>query len=179
MAAPTALYRFRIELADIDHSRYESLDFRVAQHPSETLPFLLTRVLAFSLNAQDGLEFSTGGLSDPDAPCMSVASHRGGTALWIEVGNPSTRKLHKAAKAADRVRVYTYKNADLLLREMVSDQVHKADAIDVFSFRADFLSTIADWLERENRWSLTLLDGSLTLTCGERTASTTLEQHRI
>lgn len=179
MVAPTALYRFRIELADIDHSRYESLDFRIAQHPSETLPFLLTRVLAFSLNAQKGLEFSAGGLSDPDAPCMSVASHRGGIALWIEVGNPSTRKLHKAAKASERVRVYTYKNADLLLSEIINDQVHKADQIDVFSFRADFLSAIADWLERENRWSLTLLDGSLTLTFGEKTESTTLDQHRI
>ncbi len=178
MAAPTALYRFRIELADIENARYESLDFRVAQHPSETLPFLLTRVLAFSLNAQAGLEFSAGGLSDPDAPCMSLASDRGGTALWIEVGNPSPRKLHKASKAADQVRVYTYKNANQLLREMMDAEVHRADAIEVFSFSSDFLSTLASWLQRENRWTLTLIDGSLTLANDEKNISTSLERHR-
>lgn len=34
--------------------------------------------------------------------------------LWIEIGNPSSKKLHKATKTANRVIIYTYKSADVL-----------------------------------------------------------------
>ena len=54
------LYRFLIELSDIDRSVYKSLDFRVAQHPSEIAPYLLSRVLAYALSYQEGLEFASG-----------------------------------------------------------------------------------------------------------------------
>lgn len=165
MAAPTALFRFRIELADIDRDVYESLDFRVAQHPSETLPYLLTRVFAFALNAGQDLAFSAEGLSDPDVPCMSAPGARGGTALWIEVGNPSARKLHKASKASEKVKVYTYKNTDALMRDLEAEGVHNLSSINFFQFGSDFLNGLAKNLQKDNRWSLTSHDGGLTVTC--------------
>lgn len=179
MAAPTALFRFRIELADIDRELYTPLDFRVAQHPSETLSYLLSRVLAFALNAQDGLKFSSGGLSDPDEPCISAESTRGGLKLWIEVGNSTPRKLHKAAKAAETVKVYTYKNADHLVSELISEGVHRASAIEVYSFSNGFLDDLALWLKRENRWSLTHTDGSLTIADGEKSLQCELRRHPV
>ncbi|MES3037442.1 MAG: YaeQ family protein, partial [Bdellovibrionota bacterium] len=51
MALPSTLYRFKIDLSDIERGVYEQLEFRVAQHPSESLVYLLTRVLAYVLNA--------------------------------------------------------------------------------------------------------------------------------
>ena len=62
------LYRFIIELSNIDREVYETLDFRVSQHPSEIPSYLLTRTLAYSLSYQEGLSFSDEGLSNPDAP---------------------------------------------------------------------------------------------------------------
>src|SRR5258707_1232333 len=97
MAQLATLYRFRIELSDVDRGVYQPLDFRVAMHPSESPLFLVTRILAFALNTQEGLEFTPTGLSDPDEPCLRIANPRGGLSLWIEIGNPSARKLHKAA----------------------------------------------------------------------------------
>ena len=55
MAQPSTLFRFRIELSDVDRGNYTSLDIRTAMHPSETPVFLLTRVLAYSLNHGDDL----------------------------------------------------------------------------------------------------------------------------
>ncbi len=107
----TVLYRFQIELSDIDRSVYESLDFRIAQHPSETAPFLLTRVLAFALCYEQNLEFSPAGLGDPDVPALSSKGLNGVTNLWIEIGNASARKLHKASKSAKEVKVFTYKKS--------------------------------------------------------------------
>ncbi len=50
MSQGTVLYRFRLHLSDVDRSVYEELDFRLALHPSESLAFLLTRMLAYALN---------------------------------------------------------------------------------------------------------------------------------
>lgn len=59
------IYRFHLDLSDIDRSIYEKLDLRLALHPSESIPYLLTRLIAFALNVEPSLKFSKG-LSDPD-----------------------------------------------------------------------------------------------------------------
>src|SRR5262245_22698065 len=104
MANPSTLYRFKIDLTDVDQGVYESLDVRAPMHPSEAEVFLVTRMLAYALNYAQGLQFSKLGLSEPDDPCISIKDADGAVDLWIEIGNPSARKLHKAAKASRRVR---------------------------------------------------------------------------
>ncbi len=163
MAISTQLYRFKIELADISRSVYENLDFRVAQHPSESLDFLLTRVLAYALNYQEGLNFSAEGLHNPDAPCLSVANPFGGELLWIEIGSPSARKIHKASKAAKKVKIYTYKNPSALVEEIKSNDIHRVEDLEVFSLAPAFLEQLAGVLHRDNPWNLTHDEGSLVL----------------
>lgn len=179
MAQGAQLFRFRIELSDIDRSVYETLDFRLAQHPSESIPFLLTRAIAYSLNVEPGLEFSPQGLCEPDDPCISSEDPRGGKKLWIEVGNPSGRRLHKAAKASKLVKVYTYKNPEPLLREMVAEKVHNAERIEVFSLAEDFLAALEQVLERDNEWSLVHDQGSLLVSIGEETIQGGLGLHSV
>lgn len=55
MAPPVNLYRFRIDLSDVTRGTYETLDFRLAQHPSESAAFLLTRMLAYALTCSPAL----------------------------------------------------------------------------------------------------------------------------
>lgn len=167
MAISTQLYRFKIELADIPRSVYESLDFRVAQHPSESLDYLLTRVIAFALNYQDGLSFSAEGLHNPDEPCLRISNAMGGDLLWIEIGNPSARKLHKASKASKKVKVYTYKNPNALIEEIQNGTVHRADELEVFALKPEFLEALSKVLTRESKWSLTHNDGTLMIVSGD------------
>jgi uncharacterized protein YaeQ len=171
------LYRFRIELSDIDRGVYETLDFRIAQHPSETGPYLLTRVLAYALSYQEGLEFSGAGLSDPDAPALQKLTAQGSIELWIEIGNPSARKLHKASKAARQVIVYTYKNADLLVEEMRINEVHRAAEIQIFAFDAKFLQLLEAQLGKNNSWSILVQQGQLDVNVG--TTSLITEVRRV
>lgn len=163
------LYRFQIELSDIDRGVYESLDFRVAQHPSETYPYMLSRVLAYCLAYQEGLEFTPGGLADPEAPALRKLGLHNAIDLWIEIGNPSARKLHKAGKAAKEVMVFTYKNPDVLLSEIREGDVHRAHELQVFAFESDFLDKIAKNIEKNNRWSLLVQQGQCDLTIGAET----------
>lgn len=57
MALGATIYIFNVELADSDRAVYETLNLRVAQHPSETTDYLLTRVIAYCLEYAEGIVF--------------------------------------------------------------------------------------------------------------------------
>ena len=169
------LYRFKIDLSDVDRNIYETLDFRVSQHPSETLPYLLSRVLAFVLSYHKGLDFSAGGLSDPDAPALQSLGAHNSVDTWIEIGNPSARKLHKATKTAREVIVYTYKNPDVLINEIKNNDVHRASEIKIYAFDSKFIETLEKKIEKNNQWSLLVQQGHLDLSVGDQTMATDVQ----
>jgi uncharacterized protein YaeQ len=173
MANPATLYRFRLDVSDIPRGFYDVVDFRLGMHPSETPDYLLTRALAYALNCEPGLSV-TPGLCAGDEPALSLPSPQGGHGameLWIDLGNPSPRKLHKAAKAARRVRVYTYKDPHALVREAAGERIHRAPEIEIFGIEPALLRTLAGWLERDNAWTLIHDQDTLTVTAGEQVAS--------
>ena len=166
MANPSTLYRFRIELSDVDRSLYESLDFRVAMHPSESMDYLVTRVLAYCLNFDPVLELLPG-LCAGDDPALRITGTHGEILLWIDIGNPSPRRIHKSAKAARTVKIYTYKDPEALRREVAGEKVHRADEIGCFALDSRFLGALAHLLTRDNRWSVVHQDGELVISIGE------------
>lgn len=169
------LYHFELNFSDIDRNIYESLDFRVMQHPSETGLYLLTRTLAYALAHQENLEFSPSGLGDPETPALLAKNAMGSIDLWIEIGNPSAKKLHKASKAAKQVMVYTYKNADLLIKEISENSVHRAQEIQIFSFDQKFLKSLEDSLKKNNRWTVLHQQGQLDIDTGDKNISSDIK----
>lgn len=163
------LYRFQIELSDIDRGKYESLDFRIALHPSETLVYLLSRVFAYCLSYDEGVEFSAAGLADPDAPALLKLGLHNSVDLWIEIGNPPTRKLHKATKTAKQVRVFTYKNPEVLKSAIVEDKVHRGDGIEITALPSAFLENLATKLDKLNKWTLVVQQGQVDVTVDNET----------
>lgn len=173
------LYKFTIELSNIDQGVYETLDFRVSLHPSEIPSYLLTRVIAYALSYEEGLEFSAGGLADPESPALLKKGPHNTVDLWIEIGNPSSRKLHKATKSAKKVVIYTYKNAEVLVNDIKANEVHKAEGLQIFAFDEKFISALESHLEKSNRWSLIINQNQLTLSLKDQSIVTDLKQHRI
>jgi uncharacterized protein YaeQ len=166
------LYHFEIELADIDRGNYVTLDFRIVQHPSEVIQYMLSRVFAYALSYQENLEFSPSGLSDPDMPALLAKDPMGSLELWVEIGNPSAKRLHKAGKVAKKVIVYTYKSAEILVKEILENDVHRSDEIQVFALDAKFLQSLETHLKKNNRWSLMLQQGQLDVNIAGQTYST-------
>lgn len=162
MAAPTTLHHFEIALSDVDRGVYESLDLRVAQHPSETIARVLLRTLAYCLSYEDGIAFSKGGLASPDDPPISVRDATGRLITWVDIGAPSAERLHKASKAA-RVVVYTHELAQLH-RQTEGRSIHQADAIVVWSIDPGLLDAIAGRIARRARLEVTRTDGALYVT---------------
>jgi uncharacterized protein YaeQ len=173
------IYNFDIDLADHDRGVYETLALRVARHPSESEEYLWTRVLAYALELVEGVEFSRGGLSDPDEPAIVVRDLTGRIRSWVEVGAPDAMRLHKAAKAAPRVAVYTHKDPSQLVNRLASERIHKADAIELYAFDRGFVSGLSGVLDRRVAFALTVIDRELYLSIGDRTFTGRLTRHAI
>jgi uncharacterized protein YaeQ len=178
MALNSTMYRFSIKISDITRGVYESIELRVPMHPSESVPFLLTRVIAYCLNFQEGLTFSQG-ISSPDEPALQVKDLTGLIELWIDIGNPSSKRLHKASKSSKKVLVYTHRDPAILLKDLAETEIHRSEFIEVFSLRPDFLSALGATLDRDNRWELLHNEGELSITSGPSTVQGELKPHRL
>lgn len=166
MALTATLYNFEIELAHVDRGVYETLTLRVAQHPSEAPDFLIARVLAYCLEFTNGIEFSPQGLSGPEEPAIAVRDATGTLLTWIDVGIPDAARLHKAAKVASRVAVYTHKDPARLLRELSGQRIHRGDEIALYALDRDLIAAWVTHLTRRMTLSLTVIDGHLSVSLG-------------
>lgn len=178
MTLTATLYRFTLDLSDVDRNLYQTLEFRAAMHPSESLPFFIIRVLAYALNYQEGLEFSAG-ISAPDEPAIRVANLTGGLDLWIDIGNPTTKRIHKASKSVKEVRIYTHKDPQMLAKELIAEKVHKVESIGLYSMDQRFLNALGATLDRDNHWEITRNEGELYVGVGKDTFQGRLERHPL
>ncbi len=166
MGLTSTLYRFQIDLSDVDRGIYQNLEFRAAMHPSESMPFFITRVLAFCLNYEESLEFSPG-ISAPDEPALRVTGLTGQVELWIDIGNPTPKRIHKASKTGAQIILYTHKDAQMLARELKEAEVHRLEDIQLYAMDQRFLHQLGATLQRDNRWEITHHEGQLYIGVGK------------
>lgn len=171
MALTATIFRFELNLSDVDRGVYEELELRVARHPSETDEHMVTRVLAMALEHREGLSFGRG-ISTPEDPALSAPGEHGTTALWIEIGHPAPARLHKITKAAEDVAVYTHRDPAPLLGELDSGKVHRGDEVRVVALDPRFIGALVETLDRKNRWEVLRNEGSLYVTVGETVIET-------
>jgi len=108
MALKPTIYKFRIALSDLDRDYHDSLNLTAALHPSEKIERLMVRVLAFCLNAEQGLTFSKGGLSEPDDPDLLSHTPVGKRRRWVAAGEPGTDRLQKGCRLSSAPSVYSF-----------------------------------------------------------------------
>ncbi|MDB4943861.1 MAG: hypothetical protein JWP97_3395 [Labilithrix sp.] len=161
MASGATMHHVEVALSDVDRGVYESLDLRVAQHPSESMRYMLTRTLAYCLSYEEGIAFSKGGLSDTDEAPIAVKDPTGVLLAWIDIGAPSAERLHKASKAARKVTIFTHAELAQLRKEASTKAIHKLDAIEVYRFPPAFLDAIIAKMERNTSLEVTRNDGQL------------------
>jgi uncharacterized protein YaeQ len=171
VAISATVYHLQIELSDVDRGVYEALDLRLARHPSETMRYLLTRVIAYCLCYEEGIAFSKG-LSNTDEPAVWVKDLQGALRVWIEVGTPSAERLHKASKASPRLVVFTQNDPELLREAARARSIHKADRIEVYALDGTFLDALAAVTDRNAKWTLVHTEGMLYVTSGAESFST-------
>jgi uncharacterized protein YaeQ len=179
VALPATMRRFEIGLSDSDREVYETLDLRVAQHPSESERYLVARVIARCLEHAEGLEFSKGGVSDDTEPALVQRDLTGRLIGWIEIGSPSPDRLHKATKQSKRVVVYAWKDPEKLAGEITEREVHRREELELLALDPELLDAPAKTLDRVNKWDVAVTGGAIYLTVGAQSFETAVRRIAI
>jgi uncharacterized protein YaeQ len=178
VAETATIYHFAIDLADMDRGVYETLELRVARHPSETAEYMLVRVLAYCLEYREGIAL-TEGVSSGDEPALIVRDLTGRVTGWIEVGMPDADRLHRASKHAGRVAVYTHRDTRQMLAQLAGTRIHRASDIPIRAFDRAGIEEIVAALDRRTSLSLSVTHGELYISIGPRTFNLAMIEHRI
>ena len=178
MAHGATVHQFAIQLSHVDRGIYESLDLRVARHPSESEDFLCARVLAYCLEHREGLAFSKG-LAEPELPALEVRDLTGALQAWIDIGTPTAARLHRAGKAAARVAVYTHYDVRRYWDSLAGERIHRAGSLELYGLDRPLLNALVERLERRMAFDLSVTDGMLYLTLGKELLSGAVTPHRL
>jgi uncharacterized protein YaeQ len=178
MALGATIHTFTVQLADVDRGVYDELALRVARHPSETEAFMMTRVLAYCLEYEEGIVFSEG-ISSTDEPAVLVRDLTGKLTVWIEVGAPDADRLHFASMLADRTVVYTHRDPAKVMAAWTGKRIHQSDAIVLHSFDPGFVDAAVAALERRNAMTLSITERELYLDLNGTSVSSAIHDHRI
>ncbi|GAA4776053.1 YaeQ family protein [Microbacterium gilvum] len=178
MAIGAMIHTFTVQLADVDRGVYDELALRAARHPSETDAYMVTRVLAYCLEYEEGIRFGEG-ISSTDEPAVVVRDLTGAVAAWIEVGAPDAERLHYASKLGGRTRVYTHRDPVKLLASWEGKTIHRSDAIVLRSFDAGFVDAAAALIERRNALTVSVTEGHLYLELNGASLSTAVHEHAL
>lgn len=175
MALTSTMYALQVELAHVDRNVYESLEFRMAMHPSESGEYFVARLLAYCLEYAEGIAFSRG-ISDPEDPPLSVRDLTGALRVWIEIGAPDAARLHKASKAAPRVVIYTHRDPAQLWRQWEGEKIHRAEQIELYALERELIDALVERLDRRMKLELSVTDGTIFINVGGATLSGTVQR---
>ncbi|MFG6403457.1 MULTISPECIES: YaeQ family protein [unclassified Microbacterium] len=160
MATGATMYTFEVQLADVDRSVYEQLTLRVARHPSETAQYMITRLLAYCLEYEEGIAFSDG-LSSTEEPAVIVRDLTGTILAWIEVGAPDAARLHYGSKSAERTVVYTHRDPAKVAAPWAGKRIHRSEDLVLRSFDPGFIDAVAAALDRRNTMTVSVTESQL------------------
>jgi uncharacterized protein YaeQ len=160
MAIGATIHTFEVQLSDVDRGVYEQLTLKVAQHPSETLQFMATRVLALCLEHQEGIAFGDG-ISGGDEPAVVARDLTGALTAWIEVGAPDAERVHRGSMAADRTAVYTHRDPEKVAAKWAGKRIHKAEDVRLVWFDPGFVEAVADAVTRRTALTVSVMEGTL------------------
>ena len=157
MALSATLHSVALQLSDVDRGVYQTLELKLARHPSETAEFMLTRLLAYGLEYREGIAF-TEGVAAVDEPAVLVRDLTGRITAWIEVGAPDAARLHRGMKHAGCAAVYTHRPAALLLAQFAGQKIHRPAEIPLYAPVPEFIKSAAAALDRRHSAGLSVTE---------------------
>jgi uncharacterized protein YaeQ len=160
VAIKPTIFKFRISLSDLNRDYYDTLNLTVAQHPSENTERMMTRVLAYCINAEEYLVF-TKGLSSVEEPDIWSRTLDDQISLWIDVGEPAVDRIKKATRISQVVKVYSFNSKSK--SDVWWNQGQKKFSqlkVAIYQFQWDSIQSLAALVERTMDFSVTITEDS-------------------
>ena len=161
MAVKATIFKVELQVNDIDRNYYQAHTLTLAQHPSETEERLMVRLLAFALNAGDGLSFGRG-ISTDDEPDLWSRDLTGVIDLWIDIGQPDEQRIRKACGRSGEVRVYCFsgRSADIWWKKNAA-ALDRCANLGVFAIPTEASQQLAVLASRNMQLQCLVQDGQV------------------
>jgi len=167
MALTATIHKAELSISDMDRHYYATHALTLARHPSETEERLMARLLAFTLYADERLEFGKG-LSDTDEPALWRKAYTDEIELWIDVGLPDETRLRKACNQSRHVVVLAYGgHAVDVWWSKIASTLTRHDNLSVLAIDHADMQQLAALCERSMRLQCLIQDGELQLIAGD------------
>jgi uncharacterized protein YaeQ len=164
MALKPTIYKFNLNLSDLNNDHYQNLNLTLALHPSETLERMMARVMAYCLNVyrddknQQGLRF-TKGLSEVEQPDIWLRNLDDSIDLWIDLGEPEFERMKKACRQAKQTLLYSFNSKSDVWWSQSQSKFKKLD-LCVSQFDWTEIQALAALVERTMHASITITGSS-------------------
>ena len=167
MAIKSTVFKVQLAISDITRGYYEDHALTIAQHPSETDVRLMLRIAAFALNAHEHLQF-TKGMSSQEEPDLWQIDLTGEVQHWIDLGQPTDKRIRQSCSKARIVTIYTYqRDGGSHWYKTVQETAERFEQLSVVHLRIADESMIHSILDRSMNLNCVIDDGQVMLSDGE------------
>ncbi|CZF82125.1 YaeQ protein [Grimontia celer] len=167
MALKATVYKASINVADMSRSVYLDHSVTLAQHPSETEQRMMLRLLAWTMYADERLQF-TKGLCEDTEPELWIKNYSDEIELWVELGLPDEKRLKKACTQAKEVVLFTYDdNAASAWKASMLNKLFPFKNLTVINVIDEVLDAAAAASSRTMAIQATIEDGQIWFSVGD------------
>jgi len=176
MALKATIFKSELQISDMDRQYYQSHALTIARHPSETDERMMLRLLAFTLFADERLEF-TKGLCADDEPELWRKNYSDEIELWIDLGQPDERRIRKACGRAQQVVILSYggRTAEIWWQQ-IKDNLYRFENLQVINIRPEQTRQLEALAQRSMRLQCTIDSDHIWISDGQQTAEITPER---
>lgn len=167
MALKPTLYKVELQLVDTDRDVYDSCNFTLTQHPSETQRRMMVRLMVYALNYHCDLKF-TKGLSSQDEPDIWQISPSLQIENWIEVGQASPERMRKGISRAPKVLLYAYGSETDVWWQKSAAAFKALPHIEVYRFAHQQVEQLVSLVAKKMLITVSISESQLYINCGDQ-----------
>lgn len=163
MALSSTIYKAELQISDLSRDYYQAHTLRIACHPSESQARMMLRLLAFAMNADEQLSFGAG-LSTDDEPDLWLRDYSGEIIHWIDLGQPTEKRVKVACGRARQVSLIAYseKNAEPWW-DKIASRISRFDNLAVYFCSDDCLADLERLCQRAMNLNVVIESGAVML----------------
>lgn len=175
MALTSTIYKAELRISDLVRNYYHDHALTLACHPSETAERMMVRLLAFALHAHEALSFANKLITE-DEPDLWQKDLTGAIDLWIEVGQPTEKRLRKACGRAKQVVIYCYSGQSAeIWWEQVRSSLERAANLTVIKLPAAQTQALGRMAQRTMQLQCTIQEEQVWMADQEDTVRIDME----
>jgi uncharacterized protein YaeQ len=97
---------------------------------------------------------------------IAVRDLTGKIKSWIDIGTPDGARLHKAAKATERVVVYCHKDPAQWLKQLADVKIHRGGALELYTIDRALVADLVSRMDRRMSFAMSVSGRELFVSIG-------------